>query len=120
MAEDEKRKKQAADDDAGPIVTEKSEEEKNAMEAITREMHQYLDIPLTVHSELGRTKISVREVLKLKEGSVIPLDKLVGEPIEIYVNGLLTARGETVVVNERFGIRVTDVIDPMEIIRQEA
>ena len=120
MAEDEKPKKHAADDDAGPIVTEKSEEEKNAMEAITREMHQYLDIPLTVHSELGRTKISVREVLKLKEGSVIPLDKLVGEPIEIYVNGLLTARGETVVVNERFGIRVTDVIDPMEIIRQEA
>ncbi|MFQ5431365.1 MAG: flagellar motor switch protein FliN [Nitrospinota bacterium] len=120
MVEEEKQKKRATDDEAAPKVNQKSEEEKNAMDAITNEMHQYLDIPLTVHSELGRTKISVRDVLKLKEGSVIPLDKLVGEPIEIYVNGLLTARGETVVVNERFGIRVTDVIDPMEIIRQEA
>ena len=120
MAEDEKNIKTVTDDEAAPVVSHKSEEEKNAMDAITREMHQYLDIPLTVHSELGRTRITVREVLALKEGSVIPLDKLVGEPIEIYVNGLLTARGETVVVNERFGVRVTDVIDPMEIIRQEA
>ena len=121
MAEEKvTKKKLGSDDEAAPVIAEKSEEEKNALEAISREMHQYLDIPLTVHSELGRTTISVREVLKLKEGSVIPLDKLVGEPIEIYVNGLLTARGETVVVNERFGIRVTDVIDPMEIIRQNA
>jgi len=79
MAEDEKRKQHEADDEAGPIVTEKSAEEKNALEAITRELHQYLDIPLTVHSELGRTTITVRDVLNLKEGSVIPLDKLVGE-----------------------------------------
>lgn len=120
MAEDEKKRKHITDDEAAPVISEKSEEERKALDAITREMHQYLDIPLTVHSELGRTKITVREVLKLKEGSVISLDKLVGEPIEIYVNDLLTARGETVVVNERFGIRVTDVIDPMEIIRQEA
>lgn len=121
-SEEEKKKNRAtdSDDEAAPVISEKSEEEKNALAAISQEMHQYLDIPLTVHSELGRTQITVREVLKLKEGSVITLDKLVGEPIEIYVNDLLTARGETVVVNERFGIRVTDVIDPMEIIRQEA
>ncbi|MEE8484867.1 MAG: FliM/FliN family flagellar motor switch protein, partial [Nitrospinota bacterium] len=57
------------------------------------------------------------EILKFSEGNVIELNKLVGEPMEIFINGLLTARGEVVVVNERFGIRVTDVIDPMELIR---
>lgn len=101
-------------------VSEKTEEEKNALASITKELDQYLDIPLTVSTELGRAKITVREILKLKDGAVIELHKLVGEPMEIYINGLLTARGEVVVVNERFGIRVTDVIDPMEIIRQNA
>ncbi|MBI5638736.1 MAG: flagellar motor switch protein FliN [Nitrospinae bacterium] len=101
-------------------VSEKTEEEKNALASITKELDQYLDIPLTVSTELGRTKITVREILKLKDGAVVELHKLVGEPMEIYINGLLTARGEVVVVNERFGIRVTDVIDPMEIIRQNA
>ncbi len=122
MADEKEETKQpgASEDESTPIVTEKTEEERNALEAITRELDQYLDIPLTVSTELGRTKITVREILKLKDGSVIPLDKLVGEPIEIFVNGLLTARGEVVVVNERFGIRVTDVIDPMEIIRANA
>lgn len=121
MDEETKNNKRTdPDDESTPIIVEKTEEEKNALQAIIDELHQYLDIPLTVSTELGRAKITIREVLKLKEGAVIPLDKLVGEPIEIFVNDLLTARGEVVVVNERFGIRVTDVIDPMEVIRANA
>ncbi|MBI5816430.1 MAG: flagellar motor switch protein FliN [Nitrospinae bacterium] len=81
------------------------------------ELDNFLDIPLTISVELGRSAKKVREILALQSGSVIELKKLVGEPMEIYINGLLTARGEVVVVNERFGIRVTDVIDPLEIIR---
>lgn len=81
------------------------------------ELDSFLDIPLTITAELGRTQLTVREVLGLQVGSVIELKKLVGEPMEIYINGLVTARGEVVVVNERFGVRVTDVIDPLEIIR---
>lgn len=99
-------------------ITEKTEEEKNALLQISKELDQYLDIPLTVSTELGRTKTTIRQILKLNVGSVVELEKLVGEPMEIFINGMLTARGEVVVVNERFGIRVTDVIDPMDLIRQ--
>ena len=119
MDEEGRPVKESAEEE-GRAITEKTEEEKNALLSITKELDQYLDIPLTVSAELGRAKITVREILKLKDGAVIELHKLVGEPMEIYINGLLTARGEVVVVNERFGIRVTDVIDPMEIIRQNA
>lgn len=100
-------------------ITEKTEEEKKALAQISKELDQYLDIPLTVSTELGRAKTTVRELLKYNVGTVIPLNKLVGEPMEIFINGMLTARGEVVVVNERFGIRVTDVIDPMDLIRQQ-
>lgn len=89
----------------------------SALAGIIGELDHILDIPLTVSVELGRTNMTVREVITLQVGSVIELTKLVGEPMEIYINKLLTARGETVVVNERFGVRVTDVIDPLEIIR---
>lgn len=88
-----------------------------AISQITGELDHILDIPLTVSAELGHANMTVREVLALKVGSVIELTKLVGEPLEIYINNLITARGEVVVVNERFGVRVTDVIDPLEIIR---
>ncbi|MBI4667053.1 MAG: flagellar motor switch protein FliN [Nitrospinae bacterium] len=81
------------------------------------ELDNFLDIPLTISVELGRATQTVKEVLAMQAGTVVELKKLVGEPMEIYINGLLTARGEVVVVNERFGIRVTDVIDPLEIIR---
>ncbi|MBF0275188.1 MAG: flagellar motor switch protein FliN [Nitrospinae bacterium] len=91
--------------------------EEDVKAFITREMDHILDIPLEVSAELGRTELPVHEILKLDEGSVVELSKLVGEPMEILINGLLTARGEVVVVNERFGVRVTDVIDPMEMVR---
>ncbi|MBI5750355.1 MAG: flagellar motor switch protein FliN [Nitrospinae bacterium] len=83
----------------------------------TRDMDLLLDIPLNVKAELGRTKMSIKEILKLKIGTVVELAKLVGEPMEVYINGLLIARGEVVVVNEKFGIRITDVIDPLEVRR---
>jgi flagellar motor switch protein FliN/FliY len=77
-----------------------------------------LDIPLRVTAELGRTKMSIREVLELGQGSVIELSKLAGEPLEVLVNEKLVARGEVVVVNEKFGIRLTDIISPVERIEQ--
>ena len=77
-----------------------------------------LDIPLRVSVELGRTKMLVNELLKLGHGSVIELAKLAGEPMEIYVNDKLIARGEVVVVNEKFGVRLTDIISPQERIEQ--
>lgn len=73
-----------------------------------------LDIPLKVSVELGRTNIIVKELLKLGQGSVLELDKLAGEPLEVLVNGKLVARGEVVVVSEKFGIRLTDIISPIE------
>jgi flagellar motor switch protein FliN/FliY len=77
-----------------------------------------LDIPLKVTVELGRTKMPVSELLNLTQGSVIELSKLAGEPMEVYVNEKLIARGEAVVVNEKFGVRLTDIISPSERIEQ--
>ena len=73
-----------------------------------------LDIPLKVTVELGRTKVLVKDLLQMGQGSVIELDKLAGEPLEILVNGKLVARGEVVVINEKFGARLTDIISPIE------
>ena len=77
-----------------------------------------LDIPLKVTVELGRSKMSVRDILQLSQGSVVELSKLAGEPLEVLVNDKLIARGEVVVVNEKFGIRLTDIISPIERIEQ--
>lgn len=77
-----------------------------------------LDIPLKITAELGRTKMSIRDVLQLAQGSVIELSKFAGEPLEVLVNEKLIARGEVVVVNEKFGIRLTDIISPVERIEQ--
>ena len=77
-----------------------------------------LDIPLKVTVELGRTKMNIREILQLGQGSVIELSKFAGEPLEVLVNEKLVARGEVVVVNEKFGIRLTDIISPVERIEQ--
>lgn len=73
-----------------------------------------LDIPLRVSVELGRTSVVIKNLLQLGQGSVLELDKLAGEPLEVLVNGKLVARGEVVVVNEKFGIRLTDIITPIE------
>ena len=73
-----------------------------------------LDIPLKVSVELGRARVVIKDLLQLGQGSVLELDKLAGEPLEVLVNGKLVARGEVVVVNEKFGIRLTDIISPLE------
>ena len=77
-----------------------------------------LDIPLTVTVELGRSRMAIREILQLSQGSVVELSKFAGEPLEVLVNEKLIARGEVVVVNEKFGIRLTDIISPVERIEQ--
>ena len=77
-----------------------------------------LDIPLEVTVELGRTRMIINDLLKLGQGSVIELTKLAGEPLEIFVNQKLIARGEVVVVNEKFGVRLTDIISPVERVEQ--
>ncbi|EKO37494.1 MAG: flagellar motor switch protein FliN [Solidesulfovibrio magneticus str. Maddingley MBC34] len=87
---------------------------------IRRDLDFILDIPLDVSAELGRTKLLINELLQLGQGSVIELNKLAGEPLEIYVNGKLVARGEAVVINEKFGVRLTDIISPIERVKQLA
>lgn len=77
-----------------------------------------LDIPVTLSLEIGRTRIAIRNLLQLNQGSVVELDRLAGEPMDVLVNGTLVAHGEVVVVNDRFGIRLTDVVSPSERIRK--
>ncbi|SKA91070.1 flagellar motor switch protein FliN/FliY [Paucidesulfovibrio gracilis DSM 16080] len=89
-------------------------------EGSKRDLDFILDIPLDVSAELGRTKLLINELLQLGQGSVVELNKLAGEPLEIYVNGKLVARGEAVVINEKFGIRLTDIISPIERVKQLA
>lgn len=77
-----------------------------------------LDVPVTISMEIGRTKVNIRNLLQLNQGSVIELDRFAGEPMDVLVNGTLIAHGEVVVVNDKFGIRLTDVISPSERVRK--
>lgn len=86
--------------------------------AISGNLDIILDIPVTLTVELGRTKIAIRNLLQLAQGSVVELDALAGEPMDVLVNGCLIAQGEVVVVNEKFGIRLTDIISPAERVRK--
>jgi flagellar motor switch protein FliN/FliY len=76
-----------------------------------------LDIPVTIGMEIGRTQLSIRNLLQLNQGSIVELDRFAGEPMDVLVNGTLVAHGEVVVVNEKFGIRLTDVISPADRIK---
>jgi len=77
-----------------------------------------LDVPVTMSLEIGRTKMPIRTLLQLNQGSVIELERGAGEPLDVYVNGTLIAHGEVVVINDRFGMRLTDVVSPSERIRR--
>ncbi len=77
-----------------------------------------LDIPVTISMEVGRSQISIRNLLQLNQGSIVELDRLAGEPLDVMVNGMLIAHGEVVVVNDKFGIRLTDVISQVERIKK--
>lgn len=80
----------------------------------TGELEMLMDIPVKLTVELGRTRIPIRNILQLAQGSVIELDELAGEPMDVLVNGCLIAQGEVVVVNEKFGVRLTDIVTPSE------
>lgn len=82
------------------------------------QLQYVLDIPLKVSVELGRTKILVQDLIKLHKGSVIELSKLAGEPLEVLVNDKVVAKGEVIVVNEKFGVRLTDVVSSAQRVRQ--
>ena len=81
-------------------------------------LEMILDLNVTLAMEVGRTKISIRNLLQLSQGSVVELDRFAGEPLDVLVNGTLVAHGEVVVVNEKFGIRLTDVISPSERVKK--
>ncbi|UGQ45218.1 flagellar motor switch protein FliN [Massilia endophytica] len=125
------------DDDWGAAIAEQAKAEAEAMAsqaataavfkdfgktAAKTETHNdidfILDIPVQLTVELGRTKIAIKNLLQLAQGSVVELDGLAGEPMDVLVNGCLIAQGEVVVVNDKFGIRLTDIITPSERIRK--
>ncbi|MBX2858913.1 MAG: flagellar motor switch protein FliN [Cellvibrionaceae bacterium] len=105
-----------------PEVVELDEFENTSTELASDtgkpDLEVILDIPVTISMEVGSTSISIRNLLQLNQGSVIELDRLAGEPLNVLVNGTLIAHGEVVVVNEKFGIRMTDVISPSERIKK--
>jgi flagellar motor switch protein FliN/FliY len=104
--------------------------EENEVEALEKKAEQHtrrstdekmdliMDIPVTISVEIGRTKVNIRNLLQLQQGSVVELDRLAGEPLDVYVNKTLVAHGEVVVVNEKFGVRITDVISKTERIKR--
>ena len=83
-----------------------------------RKLDTILDIPVTISMEVGRAKISIRNLLQLNQGSVVELERVAGEPLDVLVNGTLIAHGEVVVVNDKFGIRLTDIVTPSERMRR--
>ena len=127
--EDEPVKDEGAGEGAGETAVEEKEEvvdEEGSAETAGEESGEpasldlILDIPLAVTVELGRSKMLINDLLQLGQGSVIELTKLVGDPLEILVNNKLVARGEVVVVNEKFGVRLTDIVTPMERVKSLA
>ncbi|MDP9108253.1 MAG: flagellar motor switch protein FliN [Pseudomonadota bacterium] len=130
---------QAAEDDWGAAIAEQEQAEKAALLAqqaqsasstvfkefastgktqTHNDIDFILDIPVQLTVELGRTKIAIKNLLQLAQGSVVELDGLAGEPMDVLVNGCLIAQGEVVVVNDKFGIRLTDIISPAERIKK--
>ncbi|MGB8298166.1 MAG: flagellar motor switch protein FliN [Polyangia bacterium] len=93
-----------------------AEETPNATDSATqgRRLELLLDVPLDLSVELGRARMSIQDLLNLSPGSVIELDKIAGEALDILINGRLVARGEAVVVNDKFGIRISDIVSPSE------
>ena len=131
MAEDTKQEDDPVEDEgigegAGETAVEEQEGGTNeeeggkADEDKEANLDLILDIPLSVTVELGRSKMLINDLLQLGQGSVVELTKLVGDPLEVLVNDKLVARGEVVVVNEKFGVRLTDIVTPMERVKSLA
>ncbi|MCP4041723.1 MAG: flagellar motor switch protein FliN [Gammaproteobacteria bacterium] len=104
---------QTAKSAAAPAALEDLEEEKQSGKRDI-DLESIVDIPVTLAMEIGRTRLTIRNLLQLNQGSIVELDRLAGEPLDVLVNGTLIAHGEVVVVNEKFGVRLTDVISPQE------
>lgn len=113
MAEQASAETPAAQPAAAAIFDNLSEEPSLPPEA-TKNLELVMDIPVQMTVELGRTRMPIRNLLQLAQGSVVELNELAGEPLDVFVNGCLVAQGEVVVVNEKFGIRLTDIITPSE------
>ena len=121
MAEqaDEKGKTEGEFDmDAEVTELEEFDEDRDITPKEKRKLDTILDIPVTIAMEVGRSNISIRNLLQLNLGSVVELDRVAGEPLDVLVNGTLIAHGEVVVVNDKFGIRLTDVISQLERIKK--
>ncbi len=108
----------AGDDASGITLDEFEQTPMAAADGDSPDLDVILDIPVSISMEVGSTSITIRNLLQLNQGSVIELDRLAGEPLNVLVNGTLIAHGEVVVVNEKFGIRMTDVISPAERIKK--
>lgn len=104
--------------DAQPATLESFDEDSEISSEDKRRLEGILDIPVTISMEVGRSKINIRNLLQLNQGSVVELDRVAGEPLDVLVNGTLIAHGEVVVVNDKFGIRLTDVISQTERIKK--
>lgn len=94
--------------------------DNDSVDKSENKMDLIMDIPVTVSAEIGRTKLNIRNLLQLQQGSIVELDRLAGEPLDIFVNKTLVAHGEVVVVNDKFGVRITDVISKTERIKRLA
>jgi len=108
----------AEDSNYQPAVLENLQDEATGASMEDVNLDVILDIPVTISLEIGRTGINIRNLLQLNQGSVVELDRLAGEPLDVLVNGTLIAHGEVVVVNEKFGVRLTDIISTADRIKK--
>lgn len=120
MAEqgDEEGDTKLGDMDVSVAELDELSEDMPVTQAEKKKLDTILDIPVTISMEVGRSQISIRNLLQLNQGSVVELDRVAGEPLDVLVNGTLIAHGEVVVVNDKFGIRLTDVISQIERIKK--
>ena len=102
----------------GGVLSGEAARPFSAHDAPATDINMVLDIPVQLSVELGRTKVPIKHILQLGQGSVVELDAMAGEPMDVLVNGYLIAQGEVVVVNDKFGIRLTDVVTPSERLRR--
>ena len=114
----ERQQQQQATAPAAAAAVFKDFSNKGARNDTPNDIDFILDIPVQLTVELGRTKIAIKNLLQLAQGSVVELDGLAGEPMDVLVNGCLIAQGEVVVVNDKFGIRLTDIVTPSERVRR--
>lgn len=104
--------------DAAAATFEELKPERGAGDGGDIKIDAILDVPITISMEIGRSRINIRNLLQLNQGSVVELDRLAGEPMDVLVNGTLIAQGEVVVVNEKFGIRLTDIVSPADRVKK--